>query len=188
MKKLISWITIGVILGCAVLGYYAPRSFLQIAFAQQNTDRDNNADYLQIGFALMQEKLGILSIGLSDHDTLKALGSPEKKSTAQIWGADGMEHQRWYYPAKGIELDMIRKESRQSIHTISIKSFCDYQTQRGIKIGSSDIDVQRAYKNELNPRDSNPNATLVAGTVYGGIVFGLKDNIVTSIFIGAAAE
>ena len=136
----------------------------------------------------MKENLGLLSIGISDSDALKILGQPEQKSTARIWGADGMEHQSWYYHAKGIELDMIRKESNQAVNMISIKSPCDYKTQRGIRIGSSSIEVHRAYKNEINPRDSKSNSSIVAGTIYGGIIFGLKDSIVTSIFIGAAAE
>ena len=71
---------------------------------------------------------------------------------------------------------------------ISIKSPCDYKTQRGIQIGSSSAEVHRAYKNEINLHDSKSDSSIVAGTIYGGIIFGLKDTIVTSIFIGAAAE
>ena len=71
---------------------------------------------------------------------------------------------------------------------IIIKKPCDYKTQRGIQIGSSDTEVQNAYKNEINPQDSKPHATIVAGTVYGGIIFDLTNGFVTSIFIGAATE
>ena len=83
---------------------------------------------------------------------------------------------------------MIQKENMQEVNMISIKSPCDYKTQRGIQIGSSSAEVQRAYKNEINPQDSKLPATIVAGTVYGGIIFGLTNGFVTSIFIGAATE
>lgn len=167
---------------------HAPYARSGSAFAQPRVENGAQRDYLQVGFALMKEPIGPLSIGASDSSILKAFGKPDQKSTAKIWGADGMEHQRWYYHAKGIELDMIRKESTQTVNRIMIKSPCDYKTQRGIQIGSSDIAVQSAYKNEINPSDGKSNSSIIAGTIYGGIVFGIKDNLVTSIFIGAAAE
>ncbi len=83
---------------------------------------------------------------------------------------------------------MIQKGSKQVADRISIKTPCDYKTQRGIQIGSRDIEVQLAYKNEINPHGSNSESTIVAGTIYGGVIFGIKDGIVKSIFVGAAAE
>lgn len=182
------WLIFGLMLWAIAPGHHTPYSLSGTAFAQQMIDSGSDTNYSQSGFALMKENVGLMSIGISDGDTLKILGKPEQKSVARIWGADGMEHQRWYYPAKGIELDMIRKESNQSVNMISIKSPCSFKTKRGIQIGSSDIEVQSAYQNEINPREGKPNSSIVAGTIYGGIIFGLKDNIVTSIFIGAAAE
>ena len=178
----------GVILWAIFPGHHTPLVLSGTAFAQQIIDNGTNTNYSKIGFALMKENIGFISIGISDGDTLKILGKPEQKSDARIWGADGMEHQRWYYQTKGIELDMIGKESNQAVNRIIIKSPCDYKTQRGIQIGSSDIEVQRVYRNEINPHDSKPNSAIVAGTIYGGIIFDLKDSFVTSIFIGAAAE
>ena len=119
---------------------------------------------------------------------MKKLGEPENKSAAQIWGADGMEHQRWFYPAKGIELGMIRKGSQQVVDRISLTSPCDYKTQRGIQIGSKVAEVQLAYQPEINPQTGQTDSRIVAGTIYGGIIFGVKQGAVTSIFIGAAAE
>ena len=188
MKKLFFGLIAGVLLWAIFSGHHTNHALSGTAFARQIVDSGANNNYSQIGFALMKENIGLLSIGISDSDTLKILGQPEQKSTARIWGADGMEHQGWYYNAKGIELDMIRKENKQEVNMISIKSPCDYKTQRGIQIGSSSAEVQRAYKNEINLHDSKSDSSIVAGTIYGGIIFGLKDTIVTSIFIGAAAE
>ena len=63
---------------------------------------------------------------------------------------------------------------------------CEYKTKQGIGIGSSVKEVQAAYPNQLNPAVNDTK--LVAGTVYGGIIFGLDGGVVSSIFIGAAAE
>ena len=116
---------------------------------------------------------------------------------ADAWGilrgadnaATGYLHRTTYNQLYSLYKPKIETSTRKKIVAgISIKSPCDYKTQRGIQIGSHAPEVQAAYKNEINPQNSNPESTIVAGTVYGGIIFGLKDNIVTSIFIGAAAE
>ncbi len=158
------------------------------ALAQPLNDKDAKTNYAEIGFGLMKETIGDLSLGIDDSAILKLLGEPDKKSAAQIWGADGMEHQRWIYQSKGIELGMVRKGSQQVVDRISLKSPCDYKTQRGIKIGSTVAEVQLAYNAEINPQDSRQESSIVAGTIYGGIIFGIKDGVATSIFIGAAAE
>jgi len=156
--------------------------------AQQLNDRATKANYTEIGFGLMKETVGDLSLGIEDGAVLTKLGEPDKKSAAQIWGADGMEHQRWLYLSKGIELGMTRNGSKQVVDRISLKSPCDFRTQRGVRIGSKVAEVQLAYSNEINPHSSRSESTIVAGTIYGGIIFGIKDGVVNSIFIGAAAE
>jgi hypothetical protein len=83
---------------------------------------------------------------------------------------------------------MITKDGRQVVERIVIKNPCVYETQRGIKLGSSAADVQAAYKDLINPGDSHPGEKIVCGTVYGGIIFDLQNDAVSSIFIGAAAE
>ena len=151
-------------------------------------DTDSRKTYLKIGFALMKETIGPLAVGMSDDHVVSQLGMPEEKSDAKVWGADKMEHQFWYYPAKGVEIGMIKREGRQDVERIVIKDSCDYKTQRGVKIGSSAMDVHAAYKDVINPGDSRPGKRIVCGTVYGGIIFDLQNDAVSSIFIGAAAE
>jgi len=158
------------------------------ALAQPLNDKAEKINYAGMGYSLMKETVGDLSLGIDDSVVLQRLGEPDKKSAALIWGADGMEHQRWVYQSKGIELGMIRKASNQVVDRISLKSPCEYKTQRGIQIGSKAAEVQLAYNNEINPHSSRPESTIVAGTIFGGILFGIKDGVVNSIFIGAAAE
>ncbi|MCX7708413.1 MAG: hypothetical protein N2484_01040 [Clostridia bacterium] len=147
-------------------------------------------DYGEIGFDLVKnESLGSLKYGLTEKELVQKLGQPEEKSKAMVWGSDGMEHQSFYYKAKGIELDMIKDENVWSIRTINIKKPCDFKTKRNIGIGSSKEEVLKVYKEELNPENSGHDTeSYIAGTVYGGIIFGFENGEVSSIFIGAAAE
>ena len=151
-------------------------------------DANSGNTYSKIGFALMKETIGPLALGMAADEVAAQLGQPEEKSDAKIWGADKMEHQFWYYSAKGAELGMIKKDGTQVIERIVIKNSCDYETQRGIKIGSSETEVQAAYQEAMNPGASSPGKRIVCGTVYGGIIFDVQNNAVSSIFIGAAAE
>ena len=145
------------------------------------------ADYLKLGFDIMKnEAVGFLKIGLAASEVLAGLGEPTDKSPSRIWGADGLEHQKWRYPAKGIEFDMVKRDGAFLVNMISITTPCDYKTKQGIGIGSPAKEVQAAYPNQLNPAVNGTK--LVAGTVYGGIIFGLDGGVVSSIFIGAAAE
>lgn len=144
-------------------------------------------DYLKIGFDVMNnEAVGFLKIGLASSEVLAGLGEPADKSPIRIWGADGLEHQTWRFPAKGIEFDMVNRDGAFRVNRIQIQKPCEYKTKQGIGIGSSAKEVQIAYTNKLNPAYSGTK--LVVGTVYGGIIFGMDGGVVSSIFIGAAAE
>ena len=146
-----------------------------------------DVDYLKIGFDIMKnETIGFLKIGLAAAEVLAGLGEPADKSPIRIWGADGLEHQKWRYPAKGIEFDMVKRDGAFLVNMISITTPCEYKTKQGIGIGSSVKEVQAAYPNQLNPAVNDTK--LVAGTVYGGIIFGMEGGAVSSIFIGAATE
>lgn len=144
-------------------------------------------DYLKIGFDVMKnEAVGFLRIDLAAAEVQARLGDPADKSPIRIWGADGLGHQTWRYPAKGIELDMVNRDGAFRVNGIQIKNPCDFKTKQGIGIGSSAKEVQAAYTNKLNPEVNGTN--LLVGTVYGGIIFGMDGGVVSSLFIGAAAE
>lgn len=181
------WLTVGLLLMLLIVP--VSKVAAEIEPNQQiMVDTDGRETYTKVGFELMKETIGSLAVGMSADEILSQLGMPEEKSDAQVWGADGMEHQRWYYPTKGVELGMIKREGKQGVEKIVIKDSCEYKTQRGIKIGSSATNIHAAYKNVINPRDSKPGERIVCGTVYGGIIFKLQNDIVSTIFIGAAAE
>lgn len=148
------------------------------------------------GFALMQyEQLGPLRLGLPAGEVLKALGKPDEKSERNVRAADGAEHQKWRYLAQGIVLDMIAEgaDKEQQIDMITISVPCRFRTTRDIGLGSSRGEALEAYREEI-AQSSGESAvgssddTVIAGSVYGGVVFTIKHDKVSGIFIGAGAE
>lgn len=150
----------------------------------------------EAGFALMRsEQLGPLRLGLSADEVLQALGKPVEKSDRGVWAADGAEHQSWRYVAQGIVLGMIAEgaDNEQYVDAITISIPCRFETTKHIGIGSSRGEVLEAYRNEIaqSSGDSavgSSDETVIAGSVYGGVVFTIEHDRVSGIFIGAGAE
>lgn len=159
--------------------------------AAANQANGTKVDYAEIGFGLAAaESAFILNSSFFDSEVVKFLGEPEKKSEPAVWGSDGLEHQTWYYSSKGIELGLSKNdESKQVIYSVKLEKPCILKTSRGIGIGSTKAEVLDAYKKEIDPvENGGGSSAIVAGTVYGGLIFTLENDIVASIFIGAAAE
>ncbi|MEE9905768.1 MAG: hypothetical protein K4305_10145 [Chlorobium sp.] len=163
----------------------------------QGESRDTEAqEPAEAGFALMQsERLGPLRLGLPAGQVLKALGKPDEKSECEVWAADGAEHQQWRYPAQGIVLGMVAEGAGnvQQIDAITISAPCRFRTTRDMGIGSGRGAVLEAYRKEIAQPSGDSavgisNDAVIAGSVYGGVVFTIKDNKVTGVFIGAGAE
>jgi hypothetical protein len=156
----------------------------------KNLSEDNsNKDFSKIGFELMdKEKLGDISLGLPYNEIIDKLGEPEEKTEPEIFGADGEYHQTLIYNTKGIELDLIGEgEKNRKINRILISSPCNFKTIRGVGIGSNYKDVELKYKEEIDPKFLD-SVSIVAGSIYGGLMFRFENNTVKTIFIGASAE
>ena len=151
-----------------------------------NTKEDKQSD---IGFELMRtESVGELKLELGTIKIKELLGEPEEKTKSEVWEADGEYHQDWKYTTKGIELNFKgESDSTRTVEMITIKKPCELKTKKLIGIGSEYDKVQSAYRNKIDKSTSNTE-TIVAGTIYGGIVFNFEDKKVKSIFIGASAE
>jgi len=148
-----------------------------------------SADYDKIGFELMgTESFGEIKIGLTANKLIELLQKPDKKSKLIMWGADGQYHQTWYYYQNGIELDIKGKDiTNQVVSMITINAPCILKTKRRIGIDSDINDVNHAYKKAIDPTFSDTKA-IVAGSIYGGIIFSIENKKVKQIFIGASAE
>ncbi len=200
-----SWVILsGIISACASQNHEPTSAVRQAAehavpeqAPMQGESRDTEAqEPAEAGFALMQsERLGPLRLGLPAGQVLKALGKPYEKSECEVWAADGAEHQQWRYPAQGIVLGMIAEGAGnvQQIDAITISAPCRFRTTRDMGIGSGRRAVLEAYRKEIAQPSGDSavgisNDAVIAGSVYGGVVFTIKDNKVTGVFIGAGAE
>jgi hypothetical protein len=147
------------------------------------------ADLETMGFYLEKnESFGEIKTGLEAKALLKMMGTPDDKTNAEMCEADGAYHQTWDYSKQGIKLDMIGKpDSVQVINMITISEPCTLKTKKGIGIGSSLQEVTDAYKEAIDTA-YHSSENIIAGTVYGGMQFGIENKKVKSIFIGASAE
>ena len=148
-------------------------------------------DYGQVGFDLMaRDSVGPIKLGMTESEVPAALGTPDEESEAQMWGADGLKHSDWTYTNEGLTINMVESTNGESefvAYTINAAAPCALATQKGIKIGDGKDAVLAAYGDAIDPTTVTEDS-IVAGTVFGGIVFTLQDGNVTSIFLGAAAE
>jgi hypothetical protein len=140
---------------------------------------------------LRTESLGGLRLGLPEKDVIKLLGSPAKRGKLVYQEADGNYVQDWHYPDKGVDLVMSAGEKKSGTKTIAdITAFapCTFATKKGIKIGSAESAVRKAYAEYADPEPGNEPGIFVVGSIYGGIIFNFAEGKVSKIFFGAAAE
>ena len=136
------------------------------------------------------DSLGSLKLGQSAEFVTKALGKPASKGKDVEWEAIGEWVQEWHFPKQGLTLAMNseKKGGAKTILSITAEAPCKLATSRGIKIGSTEAALAKAYRDVQNKEDGEPGKLFVAGSIYGGVMFHLKGGKVVLIFIGAAAE
>lgn len=141
-------------------------------------------------FPFEKEQIGKLHIGLSERAVKQIIPGKPSRGPEKWWGADGQYHQEWQYTDGGITLGMVAKKKGgfKSIESLTITSPSILQTQRGIRIGSTEAEVIKAYGRFRNAEASKPGELLVAGSIFGGVMFDFQQGRVSRIFIGAAAE
>lgn len=148
-------------------------------------------DFGQIGSELLKtEMLGSLKLGMTEGELIAALGEPDSKSGFELWGADGLNHSDWVYEAKGLAINLAGEpdsDAELTVYSIGASAPCDLATQKGVKIGDSKEALVEAYGFAMEVQEE-VDGRIVAGTVFGGLIFGIKDGKVSSIFIGASAE
>jgi hypothetical protein len=83
-----------------------------------------------------------------------------------------------------------KKTGAKTVALFTASKDCSLATTKGIKIGSSEADVRKAYVSFEDKENASAvqKGSFVAGSIYGGIIFTFKDKKVSSIFFGAAAE
>jgi hypothetical protein len=158
-------------------------AFAASAPAQQKTDEEM--------FKLMKsEKIGELRLGMTEMQVKQILPGQPARGPDQHWGADGQYHQKWSYAREGLRLTMVseKKGGPKTLEMIDCMARCTLKSSRGVGIGSTLADVQKAYAAEFNKEESKLPGTFVAGTIYGGLIFSFKAGKARQMFLGAAAE
>jgi len=150
---------------------------------------------ISFGFAsnefklLEAERIGNFSLGLLDTQVTSSLDCPVVYGKNELWEVDGFYHQDWKYPRCGLILDMTSTDenSTKSIESITLIAPSTLKTRYGVGIGTSKEEVIKIYKDYLNKVHSSENI-LVAGSIYGGVIFTFEEDKVVNIFLGVAAE
>ena len=142
-------------------------------------------------FDMAAEGIGALRLDMPAAEVLAATPCPPAKGREVFEAASGDYVQTWTMPACGLELKMRgeRKGGPKTVGGIEAKAPCDLPTAKGIRIGSPEKDVVAAY-GRFRDKDgaSRPGKTFVAGSIYGGLMFTIKNGRVAGMFLGAAAE
>jgi len=149
---------------------------------------DETKDFDQLGFDLMEsETIGKLQFDMPLAAIETEVGAAEEKTEFELWGADDFEHQTRIYQNNTLEIDYIKTEDDEIVcNMITIYGDNELKTSRGIGIGDSRNAVLKVYQQEIYDRDNE--TALIAGTIYGGVIFTFENDKVKSIFIGAGAE
>jgi hypothetical protein len=153
------------------------------ASAEQKSDEET--------FKLMKtETIGALRIGAPEAEVKRAIGAPPARTGEIFQAADARFVQRWSYARQGLTLRMgsDKKGAPKEIDAIDCAARCTLKTTRGIGIGSTLADVQKAYSADFNKEESKLPELFVAGTIYGGLLLKFKGGKVGDMFLGAAAE
>lgn len=136
------------------------------------------------------EKFGELKLDMTEAEIAKVLPAKPVRSREQLWGADGQYHLKWTYRAQGLTLGMVseKKGAAKVLESIKCAARCTLKTSRGIGLGSTLADAQKAYAAEFNKEESKAGV-FVAGSIYGGLILNFdKAGKVSAMFLGAAAE
>jgi hypothetical protein len=139
---------------------------------------------------MYSESLGDLRIDMPEAKVIELLGEPGDKGEQLLSESDALYHQEWRYPRQGIFLDLASTSTggKQRVASIRAGLHSTLKTAKGIKVGDSFSAVNKAYGDQLNTGNSDPPFTLLAGSLYDGLLFSFEKGEVIQIFLGAAAE
>ena len=137
-----------------------------------------------------KEQIGKLHLGLAAKTVQQLIPGKPVLGSDDLMMADAAYHQEWKYPAAGITLGMVaeKKGGPKSIERITLTSPSTLATSKGIRIGSTEAEVNAVYGRFRNAEDSEHFGGFIAGSVFGGVMFTFQQGKVSRIFIGAAAE
>ena len=137
---------------------------------------------------MKEEAIGPLRYGMTEVEVKDLLGVPRARSRRVEEGATGDHVETWTF-TKGISLGMRAStaDGPLTVRAITARAPSTAKTRRDVGIGSLRSDVMERYAADLDLRTTNANV-VVAGSVYGGVMFRTRNGVVREIFVGASAE
>jgi len=131
-----------------------------------------------------------IEIGTPDEEVISILGQPESKNDRTFYGADGRWSQHWSYSNGDMVIYMSSDDEHgdQTVSQIRLTGQSTYRTSSGLGIGDTESDVIAEHDSIKDQAFSRDGEFFVAGSIYGGVGFGISSGVVVSITIGAMAE
>lgn len=131
---------------------------------------------------------GWLKLGVTEDMVFTKLGKDYKLEHDELSQVNGLYQQLWDFEKAGISLLMESEtpKSEKRVAAIYIASISNYKTSKGLGIGSDKRNVHRHYNKYID--SLGLPETIVVGTIYEGMLFSIKNDTVTYIFLGAAAD
>jgi len=142
-------------------------------------------------FDTKAERIGGLRLDMPERDLGGSLPCRQpSKSRDEYEGATGLFVQNWRYPDCGVQLKMgsDHKGVAKVIESITVTAPSQLVTTRGIRIGSTEDEVAKAYARFRDAEESKSGRLFVAGSIYDGLIFNFANGKVARMFLGAAAE
>jgi hypothetical protein len=110
--------------------------------------------------------------GRTPDDFISVLGEPINKEAC-----------RWYFE-QDVQIDVFT-DNTEIGNYVFLGSQCELKTAEGIGIGSTYDEVMEAYKDEINPEQTNKDIITV-GINDEGVFFVIDEGVVSSIYISTS--
>ena len=141
-------------------------------------------------YSAADEAIGSIALAMAQDRALEIAGSlPADAGKPELMEATGEWVFAAKYPDQGLTImfGSTQEAGPFTVSGVAVEAPNTWPTPRGISIGSAKADVERMYAGSINTEEPMEN-TVVVNSVYGGVLFGITDDKVSSIFVGAAAE
>jgi len=143
-----------------------------------------------IEFNYATETLGNwLKIGTEEKTVKAKVGEDFKVSVLGESQVSGFYEEEWLFAKQGLKLLMESEnpESQKTVAQFTVTAPSKLKTLKGIGIGSTKAEILSAYHGQINTEEATDD-TIIVGSIYEGLFFTMKKDIVEEIFIGAIAE
>lgn len=139
---------------------------------------------------LHAEAIGPYEVGLSKEAVLRLAPGLRQNGPVIEEGATGEWVELWSDPVEGLSVGFSAEteDGPRRLRSVDVEAPSRLVTRRGIALGATYASVLAEYGDVVD-RDFSPTpTTIIAGSLYGGMIFRFERGVLSSIFLGAGAE